>query len=58
VGWGRFDDAIKDLGGVTFGKIDLGGTTGEEVDLKQPVGHGVAAFVLCVESLLSCGGVR
>ena len=58
MGWGRFDDAIKDLGGVAFGKIDLGGTTREKVDLKQPVGHGVAAFVLGVESLFSCGGVR
>ena len=58
MGWGRFDDAIKDLGGVTFGKIDLGGTTGEEVDLKQPVGHGVAAFVLAVEGLLAWGCIR
>ncbi len=34
VGWGRFDVAIKDLGGVAFRKVNLGGTTREEVDLE------------------------
>ena len=58
MGRGRFDDAIKDLGGVGFGKDDLGGATGEEVDLEQPVGHGVAAFVLAVEGLLAWRCIR
>ena len=58
MGWGRFDDAIKDLGGVGFGKDDLGGVAGEKVDLKQPIGNGVAAFVLAVEGLLSWGCIR
>ena len=58
MGWGRFDDAIKDLGGVGFRKDDFGGATGEEVDLKQPVGHGVAAFVLAVEGLLAWRRIR
>jgi len=53
VGWGRLDDAIKDLGGVGFRKDDLGGATGGEFDLKQPVGNGVAAFVLAVEGLFA-----
>jgi len=58
VGGGRLDDSIKDLGGVGFGKDDLGGATGEEVDLEQPVGHGVAAFVLAVEGLFAWGCIR
>ena len=58
MGWGRFDNAIKDLGGVGLGKDNFGGTTGEEVDLKQPVGHGVAAFVLAVEGLFAWGCIR
>jgi len=58
VGGGRLDDSIEDLGGVGFGKDNLGGTTGEEVDLKQPVGHGVATFVLSVEGLFAWGAVR
>ena len=58
MGRGRFDDAIKDLGGVGFGKDDLGGATGEEVNLEQPVGHGVAAFVLAVEGLLAWRCIR
>ncbi len=58
MGWGRFDDAIKDLGSVGFGKVDLGGATGEEVDLEQPVSHGVAAFVLAVEGMLAWGCIR
>ncbi len=58
MGGGRLDDSIKDLGGVGFGKDDLGGATGEEVDLEQPVGHGVAAFVLAVEGLFAWGCIR
>jgi len=58
VGRGRFDDAIKDLGSVGFGKGDLVGVTCDEVDLKQPVGHSVAAFVLAVEGLLAWGCIR
>lgn len=58
MGWGRFDDAVKDLGGVGFGENDLGGAAGEDVDLKQPVGHGVAAFVLAVEGLFAWGCIR
>jgi hypothetical protein len=53
VGGGRLNDSIKDLCGVSFGKDDLGGATGKEVDLEQPVGHGIAAFVLAVEGLFA-----
>lgn len=58
MGGGRLDDSIKDLGGVGFGKNDLVCVTGEEIDFEQPVGHGVAAFVLAVEGLFAWGGVR
>ena len=58
VGSGRLNDSIKDLGGVGFGKDDLVCATGEEVDFEQPVGHGVAAFVLAVEGLFAWGGIR